>query len=144
MHDKYATDDLLYPKNDYARRATINQRLLFDQGTLYKSFTEYYDGKFKKWHLNDKLERSDNVAKAFRQFDMMLNGWEYAAGDRLSLADFSLIASISSFVVGMDYDLGYYPNVAKWYAKVRLTIPGKELNEAGLEAMKIWMDSLNQ
>lgn len=118
--------------------------MLFDQGTLYKAFTEYYEGKFKKWHLNDKLERNDNVAKALRQFDMMLSGSEYAAGDALSLADFSLIASVSSFVVGMDYDLGYYPNVSRWYAKVRLTIPGKEINEAGLEVMKIWMDSLDQ
>lgn len=140
LNDKYAADDSLYPSNDTVRRAVINQRLFFEQGTLYKSFTDYYKGKFEK--LDDLPARMEAVNRAVKQFDRMINDSEYAAGDTLSLADFSLIASMTSFVEAMNYDISEYPNVARWFAKVRSTIPGKELNEAGLEAMKAWIASL--
>jgi glutathione S-transferase len=41
LANAYATTDSFYPK-DPKKRAAVDQRLQFDQGSLYKSFSEAY------------------------------------------------------------------------------------------------------
>lgn len=54
-----------------------------------------------------------------------MEGQEYAAGNNLTIADLTLIATVSTFEV-MNFDLAPYKNVTKWSAKVKATAPGYE------------------
>lgn len=77
-----------------------------------------------------KLVKIDST---FKLLDTMLEGKEFAAGDNLTLADLTLVASVSTFDA-VEYDISKYKNVASWYQKVKATAPGyKELNEANVK-----------
>lgn len=129
LAEKFGKDNF-YPK-DLKKRATINQRLNFDLGTLYLAFSEYYFPQlFKK--LPGDPEKLKKVESAMELFDTFLKDSKYAAGNEITLADFSLVASVSTFV-GLGYDISKYPNVAKWFELCKETVPGYSLNQAGVD-----------
>lgn len=133
MIEKYGKDDSLYPK-DPQTRAIINQRLYFDMGTLYQRFADYwYPQLFAKAPANpDNLKKMED---AVGFFDAFLEGKEWAAGNKLTVADIALVATISTYECG-NFDFSKYPNVEKWFQKAKKNVPGYELNEAGCREFK--------
>lgn len=63
------------------------------------------------------------------------NCLDLQAGDNLTVADISLVATVSTLDVA-DFDLSKYPNVVAWYEKCKATTPGYDINEAGLAEFK--------
>ncbi|EDV94335.1 glutathione S-transferase 1-1 [Drosophila grimshawi] len=136
--EAYAKDDALYPK-DTQKQALINQRLYFDMGTLYKSFADYYYPQiFLKQPPNE--QHHQKIVVAFELLNTFLEGQSYAAGDSLTLADISLLASVSSFdVAGFDYKR--FGNVARWYDLAKQVTPGWDVNWSGcLEFRKYFVN----
>jgi len=135
--EKYGKTDSLYPK-DPQKRALVNQRLYFDQGTLYQRLADYYYPQiFAKAAANPDLLKKLEDAVGF--LDKFLENSTYVAGETLTLADISLVATVSTLDVAA-FDLSKYPNVTKWYAKCKATTPGYDINEAGLEAFKQFLN----
>lgn len=127
----------MYPK-DAEKRAVVNQRLYFDQGTLYQRFGDYYYPQiFAKAPADPALLKKLEDAVGF--LNTFLEKTTYAAGETLTLADISLVATVSTLDVAA-FDLSKYPNVLKWYAKCKATTPGYDINEAGLEAFKQFLN----
>jgi len=131
--EKYAKTDSLYPKCP-KKRGLINQRLYFDLGTLYQRFSDYYYPQiFAKAPADpEKLQKLKDAAGFL---DTFLEGQTYAAGDTLTVADISLAATVSTLDVA-GFDLTKYPNISKWYNTCKSTIPGYDINEAGLVEFK--------
>lgn len=131
--EKYAKTDSLYPKNPQ-KRAIINQRLYFDAHLYARTVVDYYFPQiFAKQPANpDNLKKAED---AFAFLETFLEGQTYVAGDHLTVADISLLASVSTAEV-LGFDLTKYPNVQRWYAKAKATTPGNDINEAGVEAFK--------
>uniref|UniRef100_T1GJZ4 GST C-terminal domain-containing protein n=1 Tax=Megaselia scalaris TaxID=36166 RepID=T1GJZ4_MEGSC len=125
---KYGKDDSLYPK-EAKKRAVVDQRLYFDMGTLYQRFAEYF--------YPQKLEEALGFLNTF------LEGQTYVAGDNLTIADISILATVSTFVL-TGINLSPFPNVQKWYELVDKTAPGTELNQEGLVEAKKWFDSVKK
>lgn len=138
--EKYAKNDSLYPK-DAKKRALVNQRLYFDMGTLYQRFAEYYYPQMMKKEPADP-EKLKKAEEAVEFLDGFLANSIYAAGDKITIADYTLIASFSTFdAVGFDYSR--FENVTRWYELCKTTLPGIEVNNEGLEVMKELLKSLN-
>ncbi|XP_064549167.1 glutathione S-transferase 1-1-like [Drosophila montana] len=140
--EKYGKDDALYPK-DPKQRALINHRLFFDLGTLYQSYVYYYYPQLfedvKKPADPENLKRID---AAFAAFNTLLEGQKYAAADRLTVADFALLATVSTFDV-TGYDFGMYTNVTNWYENAKKEVPGWEENWEGcLYYKKLYLSQL--
>ncbi|KAM7359481.1 uncharacterized protein ACRADG_013004 [Cochliomyia hominivorax] len=126
--EKYAKTDSLFPKCP-KKQAIINQRLYFDMGTLYKSFADYYYPQlFAKAPADPEMFKK--MEAAFDFLNTFLEGHEYAAGDTLTVADFALLATVSTFEVA-NFDFSKYPNVAKWYANAKKVTPGFDENWQG-------------
>ncbi|XP_063243261.1 uncharacterized protein LOC134542717 [Bacillus rossius redtenbacheri] len=136
--DQYAKDDSLYPK-DPKKRALVNQRLYFDMGTLYKSFADYYFPIAFAGASPDP-EKMKKLEEAFGFLDKYLEGQQWAAGSKITIADFALVASVSSAdIVG--FDVSKYSNVAKWFEKCKKSISGyEELNHKGCIQLKEMLD----
>lgn len=134
--EKYAKTDSLYPKCPQ-KRAQVNQRLYFDLGTLYHAYGEYYytqifDGKPADPEALKKVESAMELLNTF------LEGQQYAVGQSLTLADLSLLASLSAFDVS-GFELGKYHNVAKYYKHLYKVTPGAKDNEKGAIAFKKYL-----
>ncbi|XP_060647215.1 uncharacterized protein LOC132785239 [Drosophila nasuta] len=136
--EKYAKNDALYPK-DVNKQALINQRLYFDMGTLYKSFADYYYPQiFQKQPANEEIFKK--IEAAFDLFNTFLQDQSFAAGESLSVADISLLATVSSFDVA-GFDLKRYSNVSKWYEQCKLITPGWDVNWAGCLEFRKYFDN---
>lgn len=131
--EKYGKTDSLYPKCP-KKRAVVNQRLYFDLGTLYARLADYYYPQlFAKAPANpDNLKKLEDAVGFLNTF---LEGQTYAAGDNLTVADISLVATVSTLEV-LGLDLSKYENLLSWYAKVKATCPGYDINEAGIAEFK--------
>lgn len=131
--EKYGKDDSLYPKDPKAR-AVVNQRLYFDMGTLYQRFADYYYPQvFAKAPADP--EKFKKIEEAFEFFNTFLATSAFAAGDKFTVADISLIATVSSYEVAA-FDFSKYANVARWYAASKAACPGIEINDAGVAEFK--------
>jgi len=131
--EKYGKTDSLYPKCP-KKRAVVNQRLYFDLGTLYQRLADYYYPQiFAKQPANPENLKKLEDAVGF--FDTFLEGQTYAAGDSLTVADISLVATVSTLEVA-GFDLSKYKNVSRWFANSKATTPGYDINEAGLTEFK--------
>jgi len=122
----------LYPK-DPKKRAMVDQRLLFDMGTLYKSFSEaYYPKVFYQKELNE-----ENVKKLDENLGFLntfLEKTKYVAGDNLTIADLAIVASLSK-VEACNHDLKKFSNVANYLAKCKKEIKNyDECNQQGTNA----------
>lgn len=69
-----------------------------------------------------KLEKVNDAVQLLETF---LSSSEYAVGDSLTLADLSLVTTVSTLEAA-GYDFSPYSNVNKWYSKVKQEIPGYE------------------
>lgn len=82
------------------------------------------------------------IEEAFKFFDIFLEGQEYSAGNQLTLADISLVVTVSTFEV-VGFDLSPYKNVSRWYQKVKATAPGyEEANGKNVLIFKQMVDHL--
>ncbi|XP_062703330.1 glutathione S-transferase 1-like [Aedes albopictus] len=122
--EQYGKDDRLYP-TEPRRRAVVNQRLFFDATVLYPRFAEiFYPGM----RLTKELEKLD---QAVALLDKFLDGKEFVAGgDSLTVADISILATVTTFDVA-GYDLEKYGNVYGWYKRLSDVVPGWKENRRG-------------
>jgi len=117
---KYAADnDNLHPKCP-KKRAVVDEMLLFDMGTLYQRFSEaYYPVLFKgqKDYIEEKMQRLDEVLGWLND---ILGKTGYVAGDSMSIADFTVVASVSTMqLVALEHDLSKYGNITKYMEKCK-------------------------
>lgn len=130
--DKYAAGSPLYPDQP-DRRALINQRLQFDQNTLYRAFNDYYAPQlFGGAPADAKLW--ERIELALGLFEAFLGRGTYAAGDAYTIADTSLLATVSSFchADGVQLTVARWPNVCRWFERARAETKGWHWNEEGL------------
>ncbi|KAL3277731.1 hypothetical protein HHI36_013072 [Cryptolaemus montrouzieri] len=121
---QYGKDDSLYPK-DPKKRAIVDQRLYFDLGTLYARYADYYYPVYFGGAQTFDSSKMDKIKEAFQFLNVFLQNQDFVAGDHLTVADLSIVATVSTYEVS-GYDISAHPNVAKWYSKVKATAPGYE------------------
>lgn len=135
--EKYGGITTLYP-SDPQKRAIVKQRLYFDMGTLYQSASTYYIDIFLAGA--DAVEKLKKVEEALSFLNTCLVNQNYVAGQHLTIADISLIATVSAIEV-TDIDINKFPNVKKWVQRTKRTVPGYDINEAGLADFKKFIES---
>lgn len=131
------SDDPLYPR-DLQVRATINQRLYFDQGTLYASLLDLWSERLFRGGRTADAARAERVEQALALFDTYLKDSTYAAGEQFTVADIVLVASVSSYVHehGVQLDAQRHANVRRWFARCKQVTPRYDVNVEGLRAFK--------
>jgi len=72
------------------------------------------------------------VEEAVTHLNGFLEGITFVAGNNVTLADFAILATVSTIDV-YGFDLTPYPNVARWLTFMKSTTPGWEANKVGLD-----------
>jgi len=142
LAEQYGKDDSLYPK-DPKKRAVVDQRMYFDLGTLYARFADYYYPVIFGG-ASYEPEKLTKIQDAFKFLDTFLEDQEYAAGNNLTIADLTLVATVSTFDM-MNFDMSPYKNVTRWYEKVKATAPGyEEANGKNALIFKQMVDNMSK
>lgn len=139
--EKYGQDDALYPR-DARERAIVNHRLFFDVSLLYQRFSDYFYPQIfaDKPAVEEKL-LSFHVALGY--LDTFLATSKWTAGDRLTIADFTIAASVRTFHVA-DVDLSAYANVGRWYKQCEAELPYWSILEENSEGFRRYFAKLKK
>ncbi|XP_055546129.1 glutathione S-transferase 2-like [Wyeomyia smithii] len=122
LMDAYAKENHpLYPRAAKAR-ALIQHRLNFDLGTLYSRFFVYCSPMWNDKATSTEAQR-DRLCEALGFLETYLSRSRYAVGDHLTIADFSLVASVSAIDVCY-VKLEKYPKVVAWYERCKKELLG--------------------
>ena len=141
LANKYGKTDSLYPQ-DPVKRAKIDQKLYFDMGTLYQRFADYYYPQTFHQQPADP-EKYKKLEEGMAFFETALEGQKYATGDFMTVADFTLVATIATFDIS-GFPWKSYPNIVRWYATCKATMPGFEENAAGAEEFRSFFANLKK
>lgn len=134
LANKYGKDDSLYPK-DPVKRALVDQRLYFDMGVLYQRFSEYYYPQIMKDAPADP-EKYQKMVDGVEFLNNFLEGQKFVAGDSLTIADYAIVVSVSSYVDGAEFSLEKYPNIQRWFDTCKTAIPSFARNAEGSNIFK--------
>lgn len=132
--DKYGKDDSLYPKNDYAKKALINQSLHFDSSLLWPS-VKPITRPLVTQGIKPSQEKLDALKKVVGYLNRILtdNKTKYLAGDNVTIADYSIAMSVTSVEVFFSYD--DFPSVKTYVENIR-KLPYFHVIEEGLNQQK--------
>lgn len=139
LANKYAPDNDIYPK-DPQKRANVDRLLYFDLGVLYKTLGDFAYGPLFRGEEKDP-EKEKAFANSLKFLDGFLEKSPYVAGDHLTLADLSILATIT-FAEVTDFDLTSYPHLQSWLSKLKSQLPYfKEINETGIQQLKSFIET---
>jgi len=140
---KYADSDALYPK-DLLQRAVVDQRLHFESGVVFangiRSISKpvIFFGQTKV-----PKERYDAIIEIYNFVETFLKGKDYIAGDQLTIADFSLVSSVSSLVAFVDLDPIKYARVSAWVKRLEQLPYYEEANGKGARQLMAMIKKTN-
>lgn len=132
LASKYGKDDSLYPK-DLHKRAVVDQLLHFDTGVMFENTLRAVTKlvMIKGLTVVPK-EHLQAIHDAFGFIEAFLKDHDYVAGDKLTIADFSLISSVSSVVAYVDIDASKYPKLSAWVKRME-QLPYYSANSEGAQ-----------
>ncbi|KAI4470437.1 glutathione s transferase d10 isoform a-related [Holotrichia oblita] len=132
LTERYRKNHHLYP-TDVIRRALVNQRMFFDEGTMYQIL--YLTMKYNIAKGEKIPEMSKNRAKdAYGFLEAFLEGQNWVAGSQqITIADLHLVATVTTLNVIFPFNANKYPNIKKWIDRCQ-ALPYYEENVRGLRA----------
>ncbi|RXG57646.1 hypothetical protein Avbf_17688 [Armadillidium vulgare] len=104
---------------------------------LYLSFI--YIGHRAYSEPSHPLKTFDEAMKWFN--DYYLDGHDFCVGNSLTVADFSLIATVTT-IIESGIDMSKYPNITEWVKRCESAMPGYETENG--EGAKKCLDKLRE
>ncbi|ERL84309.1 hypothetical protein D910_01718 [Dendroctonus ponderosae] len=131
--NKYATDDALYPK-DIQKRALVDSMAHFDTGYLFGRGVRIIKAVLTQDNSVNLDQLKADLQEAYGLLELILNKRKFVAGDSMTIADFNIVATLSTteVVVPMEKE---YPRIDAWYAKMR-QLPYYGINVKGVELFR--------
>ncbi|KDR06629.1 Glutathione S-transferase 1-1, partial [Zootermopsis nevadensis] len=90
--NQYGKDDSLYPKEP-KKRAVIDQRLHFDTGVLFPRLAAFCT--FVKEGKTPDADAAAKVEETFEFLNKFLEGRDWLAGSKITIADFAVVVNVS-------------------------------------------------
>lgn len=115
---KYAQNDLLYPKEAYAR-AVVDQRLHFDNGVVFPRFAALVKPIFHQNQPEWNTEAVKDIEEALQFLEIFLGDNAYLAGNKLTIADFSSVAIVTTILSFELFGDGKFPKINAWIKRLQ-------------------------
>ncbi|XP_013786297.1 glutathione S-transferase 1-like isoform X1 [Limulus polyphemus] len=134
LADLYGKDDVFYPSNR-RKRAVVDRMLYFDMGSLYRAIIDFQIPiMFRGEEPDAGKERVLLEKLAF--LEQFLTDYPYVAGENLTVADLSILASVT-FLEAIDFTLSSFPKIEAWLQRLRKELPYyQERNQDAIEEGK--------
>ncbi|XP_017038679.1 glutathione S-transferase 1 [Drosophila ficusphila] len=117
--EKYASSDELYPK-DLLQRAKVDQLMHFESGVVFEAALRRLTRPVL-FNGESTLPRNqvDHINQIYDFLETFLDDHDYLAGDHLTIADFSIVSTITSIGVFLEMDPARYPRIAAWLERLK-------------------------
>ncbi|KAF6199829.1 hypothetical protein GE061_006127 [Apolygus lucorum] len=133
LADTNTNGESVYPK-DPKLRALVDQMLYFDSTRLYPNFLDLYKPMMAGAPFDEA--KADKLDGSLMMLEEYLRRNEWAAGDEMSIADLSLLATVTT-AEAAGHDLFGFPKITEWIDKTRAKIPNYQMaNQDGINTWK--------
>ncbi|CAH2107521.1 unnamed protein product [Euphydryas editha] len=113
LTEKYGKDESLYPK-DPKQRAQVDQKLFFDTLLFFRLRSISYAAIFEGVRKPTEKQLKD-LDEAYSFLEAFLSKTKFIAGDNMTIADISILATVSAIRHIVPIDGNKYPNVQSWF-----------------------------
>ncbi|XP_044270057.1 uncharacterized protein LOC123014839 [Tribolium madens] len=137
---KYGKDDSLYPK-DLAKRAMVDQRMHFDSGLIFSWLRNIARGVKYKGCKSLTEDQIEGLEHGYEHLNTFLKNSKWVTGNSVTIADFSLIANVTTLNIIYPVDKSRYGNISRWL-KDSEALPYYDVNREGLDHFKMMMKPL--
>lgn len=135
LSEKYATNDQLYPK-DLQQRGLVDARMHFDSGLLFGRI-RFLTEPILYFQLPEvPRDRIEYIQLSYARMENFLTDSAYLCGDRLTIADFCCIASLSSVARLAPVDADKHPKLVAWIGRMESLPFYAELNVPGANELQ--------
>jgi len=117
--NKYAPESDIYPQNP-KERAQVDRMLNFDM-SLFSLIREVIVMKLFRG-VEPTEDKVTSLKNNLNLLNTLIGSNGHVASNKLSIADLSMLASISVLIVA-EYDLSDYPNVKEWFDRLQNDLP---------------------
>lgn len=141
---KYGKEDSLYPK-DLLKRAVVDQRLHFESGVIFQGGLRNITAPLF-FHKQTQIpqHKIDAIIDVYNFLEKFLQEKPFMAGDKLTIADFSIVTSVTSLVAFAEIDAGKYPKLTAWIKRLETSLPYyQEANAVGAQQLVEMIKGMN-
>ncbi|XP_033154018.1 glutathione S-transferase 1 [Drosophila mauritiana] len=132
---RYAKSDDLYPK-DYFKRALVDQRLHFESGVLFQGcIRNIAIPLFYKNITEVPRSQIDAIYEAYDFLEAFIGNQAYICGTGITIADYSVVSSVSSLVGLAAIDAKRYPKLNGWLDRMAAQPNYQSLNGNGAQML---------
>jgi len=117
----------LYPLEDLALKAKIDQRLYFDLGTFYATVVQDYVAVLFEGCKGPNKELEDKYVEVLGWVTAMVKRGYVADTDHVTLADLSFVSTFSTLKAMGSVDTKKYPFIEAWFLRCKQHIPNYEV-----------------
>ncbi|KAH9644303.1 hypothetical protein HF086_003802 [Spodoptera exigua] len=133
LADTYGKDDSWYPK-DVKQRTLVNQKLFFNVAIVFQKLRNITFNVLLKGKKTIEQELLDDVAEGYAFIEAFLSRTKYIAGDHVTIADLSILSTVSTQEQILPIDVQKYPKLKSWLEELKATPYCKKYNEEGANA----------
>ncbi|XP_065205024.1 uncharacterized protein LOC135834946 [Planococcus citri] len=139
LANKYDKTHQFYPKEP-TKRAIVDQQLHFEHKKIFSVFEELVK-ELKKGSKSVSKGEREMVASMYQFLEgLFQNSNKYISGDSITIADFSLIPTVTTVDLFVRIDKVLYPKLFSYIKLCESTFPDYQaINNAGLEDFKQWL-----
>lgn len=140
---KYGRDDSLYPK-DLHKRAVVDQRMYFESGVMFQGGLRNITAPlFFRNETRVPRHQINAIVEIYDFLEVFLKNTPYIAGDHLTIADFSIISTVTSLEAFVTIDKSKYTKLSAWMKRLEALPYYKEANGDGAKILVDMIKSQN-
>ncbi|KAL9919038.1 glutathione S-transferase 1-like [Glossina fuscipes fuscipes] len=130
--NKYGKEnDSLYPK-DLLKRAIVDQRLHFESGVIFEGALRSITSQiFSGNDTNIPRSKINAILKIYDLLEVFLKSAPYIAGSNVTIADFSIVSTVTTLLAFIDIDVSKYPKLSTWLKRMESLPHYHETNGIG-------------
>ncbi|XP_062547685.1 glutathione S-transferase E14-like [Armigeres subalbatus] len=135
--DIYAQNDDEFSLNDPRQRARVHNRLCFNNAVLFQRDAELMRSIFHRKIASVEKHHLAPIEEAIDYLEVYLTKSKFVACDRLTVADFPIVATLSTVETICPILESRWPKVTAWYETMKQLPYYKKANQVGLDKIKI-------
>lgn len=138
LASKYGPETNFYPNDEISRIQIIN-KLFFESSVLFRHDSDMMSEIFRTG-LKDVTKHKAKLYDVYSMLEKFLGDSSYIASDNLTIADFSMVTTLSTVDLIFPVTADKWPQLHDWFQRMK-TLAYYDVNETGLDNLKTALTS---